>query len=106
MATNEGILIRLIMTLIIIIKIFVILLRMTTLTVNINNKKSEKAIKAMLDALGLSYNIEATSAREDRTLNKKERQIFDNLKQSLAEIKLHQQGKIKLRDAKQLLSEL
>jgi hypothetical protein len=31
---------------------------MTILTVNINNKKIEKAIKAILDALGLNYNIE------------------------------------------------
>jgi len=30
---------------------------MTTLTVNIDNKKSEKAVKAVLDALGLSYNL-------------------------------------------------
>ena len=31
---------------------------MTTLTVNINNKKTEKAVKAVLDALGLNYNID------------------------------------------------
>ncbi|ARS41250.1 hypothetical protein CA265_16945 [Sphingobacteriaceae bacterium GW460-11-11-14-LB5] len=31
---------------------------MITLTVNIDNKKSEKAVKAVLDALGLNYNID------------------------------------------------
>ena len=36
---------------------------MITLTVNIEDKKSEKAVKAVLDALGLSYNID-TSAEE------------------------------------------
>ena len=30
---------------------------MTTLTVNIDNKKSEKAVKAVLEALGLNYSI-------------------------------------------------
>ena len=30
---------------------------MTTLTVNIENEKNEKAIKAVLDAFGLEYNI-------------------------------------------------
>lgn len=31
---------------------------MITLTVNIDNKKSENAVKAVLDALGLNYNID------------------------------------------------
>lgn len=31
---------------------------MTTLTVHIENKKSEKAVKAVLDALGLKYELE------------------------------------------------
>jgi hypothetical protein len=73
---------------------------MTTLTVNIDNKKSEKAVKAVLDALGLSYNI------AQRPLNKAEQRVYKNMKQSLEQIKLHQEGKIELRDARELLNEL
>jgi len=41
-----------------------------------------------------------------RPLNKAEQQIYDNIKQSLEYIKLHQEGKIELRDARELLNEL
>jgi hypothetical protein len=33
-------------------------LSMTRLTVDINSKKSEKAVKAILEALGLNYELE------------------------------------------------
>ena len=79
---------------------------MTTLTVNIDNKKSEKAVKAVLDALGLSYNIESNRDNTNRLLNKTEQRVYNNLKHSLEEIQLHQQGKIELRDARELLNEL
>lgn len=79
---------------------------MTTLTVNIDDKKSEKAITAVLDALGLSYNIETSPNSSKRKLNKDEQRIYDNLKHSLEEVKLHQEGKIELRDARELLDEL
>ena len=79
---------------------------MTTLTVNIDNKKSEKAVKAVLDALGLSYNVEATPADTDRPLNKSEQRLYNNLKKSFEEIRLHQEGKIELKDARTLLDEL
>lgn len=35
---------------------------MSRLTVNINDKKSEKAVKAVLDALGLSYQVAPDAA--------------------------------------------
>jgi len=79
---------------------------MTTLTVNIDNKKSERAVKAVLDALGLSYNIESDNGHTKRSLNQSEQRVYDNMKQSLREIKLHREGKIKLRDARDLLNEL
>lgn len=79
---------------------------MTTLTVNIDNKKSEKAIKAVLDALGLDYSVDQTSNNAQRALNKDEQRVYKNLKSSLDQIKLHQEGKTELRDAKQLLDEL
>jgi hypothetical protein len=79
---------------------------MTTLTVNIDNKKSEKAVKAVLDALGLSYNVENNSTKTQLPLNKAEQRIYNNLKESFEQIKLHQEGKIELRDARELLNEL
>ena len=79
---------------------------MTTLTVNIDNKKSEKAVKAVLDALGLSYNIESDPGQAKRPLNKAEQTVYSNLKQSLEQIKQHQEGKTNLRDARELLNEL
>jgi len=79
---------------------------MTTLTVNIDNKKTEKAIKAVLDALGLEYNIEQQPDAVKHPLNKSEKVIFDRLKQSAKEIKLYKEGKIKLQDATEFLNEL
>ena len=70
---------------------------MTTLTVNIDNKKTEKAIKAVLDAFGLEYNIEQGAATTaDRPLTKAEQAMYNRLKNSFEQIKLHQEGKIKL----------
>jgi len=79
---------------------------MTTLTVNINDKKSEKAVKAVLDALRLDYTVELNADSAKRPLNKAEQHIYKNLKHSLEEIKLHQEGKVELRDARELLNEL
>lgn len=79
---------------------------MTTLTVKIDNKKSEKAVKAVLDALGLSYNIQTVSSDAEPLLNKSEQRIYKNLKRSLEQIKLQEEGKLELRNAKELLNEL
>ena len=76
---------------------------MTTLTVNIKDKKSEKAVKAVLDALGISYDINADG---QKTLTKAEQKVYNGLKKSFEEIKLHQEGKIKLQDAREMLNEL
>jgi hypothetical protein len=82
--------------------IFVI---MTTLTVNIDNKKTEKAIKAVLDAFDLDYNIShPDSAR--RQLNRSEQIIYNRLAKSVEEIKLYKEGKIQLQDAADFLNEL
>jgi len=78
---------------------------MTTLTVNIDNKKTEKAIKAILDAFGLDYNIEHPETTK-RELNKSEQIIYDRLKKSAEEIKLYKEGKIQLQDATEFLNEL
>ncbi|WP_156088783.1 hypothetical protein [Mucilaginibacter pedocola] len=39
-------------------------------------------------------------------LNKLEQRIFENIKKSMEEIRAHQRGEIKLRDARELLNEL
>ena len=78
---------------------------MTTLTVNIDNKKSEKVVKAVLDALGLSYNVDVAD-KAQRPLNKAEQRLYNNLKHSFEQIKLHPEGMIELRDARELLNEL
>jgi hypothetical protein len=80
---------------------------MTRLTVDINDKKSEKAIKAVLDALGLNYDLEQNIIPEkQQALNKAEREVYNNLKDSFAQIKLHEDGKIKLQNAKDALAEI
>lgn len=78
---------------------------MTTLTVNIDNKKTEKAIKAILDAFDLDYNIEHPSSAK-RELNKSEEVIYNRLKKSAAEIRQFKEGKIQLQNATDFLNEL
>jgi len=79
---------------------------MTTVTVNIEDKKTEKAIKAVLDALGLDYNIAKQTGVKKRYLNKSEQLLYNRLKRSAEEIKLYKEGKIELQDASEFLNEL
>jgi hypothetical protein len=79
---------------------------MITITVNIDDKKSEKVVKAVLDALGLSYDMESKNSQTKRPLNKTEERVYNNMKQSLEQIKIHQKGQINLRDARDLPNEL
>lgn len=79
---------------------------MTTLTVNIENKKTEKAIKAILDAFGLDYNIDQHPDAAGRALTKSEQVIYDRLKRSAEQIKLYKEGKIQLRPIEDVLAEL
>lgn len=78
---------------------------MNTLTVNIDNKKSEKAIKAVLEALGLDYNI-TPATDKTRPLNKAEQRIFNDMKNALEIAQLYKKGEIKLKSARELLDEL
>jgi hypothetical protein len=79
---------------------------MTTLTVNIDNKKAEKAIKAVLDALGLNYNIEQNTDSAKQPLDEDEQRVYNNLKRSFTKIKMHKEGKVKLQNAKEAISEI
>jgi GTP cyclohydrolase I len=78
---------------------------MTTLTVNIEDKKTETAIKAVLEAFGLDY-TEQHPGNTDQSLTKSEQEIYDRLSKSAKEIKLYREGKIKLQDASEFLNEL
>ncbi len=76
---------------------------MTTLTVNINNKKTEKALKGILDVLGLEYNIQQ---QPDQPLSNSDKKIYNRLERSLKEIKLYKDGKIELRPIEEVLADL
>ena len=87
-------------------RIFFIFVDMTTLTVNIEDKKTEKAVKVVLDAFGLNYSVAKETGVAKRPLNKSEQAIFESLKRSMEEVKLHKEGKIKLQNARDFLNEL
>lgn len=73
--------------------------------VNIGDKKTEKAIKAILDAFDLDYNI-AHADPAKRVPTESEEVIYDRLKKSAKEIKLYKEGKIKLQNAAEFSKEL
>jgi hypothetical protein len=81
---------------------------MTRLTVNIDSRKSEKVVLAVVQALGLSYEVESAQSDTDieRPLNKAELAMYKRLKKSFEQIKLHQEGKIELKTIEEVLAEL
>ena len=81
---------------------------MATFMVSTDNKKSEKVLKAFLNALELNYEIKGKDEVEPKVLafNKKEKQIFESLKGSLTDIKKWERGELELKSAKDLLNEL
>ena len=85
-----------------------IFVMMTTLTVNIGNKKTEKVIKAVLDAFDLNYNVEQSADPPvgGRPLTQSEQHLYKRLKNSFEQIKLHQEGKVKLQGAREALLEI
>ncbi len=62
---------------------------MATFMVSTDDKKSEKVLKAFLNALELNYEIKSKDEVEPkvRPFNKKEKQIYESLKSSLTDIK-------------------
>lgn len=80
---------------------------MTRLTVNIDSKKSEQVVTAVLKALGLSYEVDTVGEIDDaRSLTSAEQALYDRLKHSFEEIRLHQEGKIELKTIEEVLAEL
>jgi len=53
-----------------------------------------------------SINTDKDADHKPHVLNKAEHRVYNNLKKSLAQIKLHQEDKIELRAARELLKEL
>jgi len=76
---------------------------MTTPAENIDSKKSEKAVLGVLDS---NSQINPRPNKALPPLNKTEKRVYENLTESLEQIKLHQEGKIELRDVRELLNEL
>lgn len=80
---------------------------MTTITVNVNDKKSEKAVKAFFEALQLPYEVhKVPKGSLSRPLGKKEQEFFDRLKSSLSTIKKWEEGDLELNDARTFLNGL
>lgn len=81
---------------------------MATFMVSTEDKKSEKVLKAFLNALKLDYQIQKSDKVESkpRPLNKKEKQVFEALKGSLIDIKRWEKGEIELKNARDFLDEL
>jgi len=81
---------------------------MATFMVSTDDKKSEKVLKAFLNALELNYEIKSKDEVEPkvRPFNKKEKQIYESLKGSLTDIKKWEKGELELKDAKAFLNEL
>ncbi len=81
---------------------------MATFMVSTDDKKSEKVLKAFLNALELNYEIKSKDEVEPkvRPFNKKEKQIYESLKSSLTDIKKWERGELGLKSAKDLLNEL
>ena len=81
---------------------------MTRLTINIDDRKSEKVVLAVIQALGLNYEVESVTSADDaeKPLNKAELAMYKRLKKSFEQIKLHQEGKIQLKTIEEVLAEL
>jgi len=78
---------------------------MTTFTVNVHDKRSEKAIKAFFEALQLPYEVQKTpEVSSSRPLGKNEQELFNRLKNSFSDIKKWEKGELELNDARTFLN--
>ncbi|AYL98894.1 hypothetical protein [Mucilaginibacter celer] len=76
---------------------------MTTLTIEIP-EKSEKTLAELVEQLGgkiISVKGDKTAGRAAR-----KKQVLDDLEESVAFVKLHQQGKVEAQSMQELLDEL
>ncbi len=81
------------------------------LIVNPKNKKQEKAVKDFLEGTAIDFTIAEEDAAEYKTTpkkthSKKEKDILENLEQSVDFVNKYKKGKTKAKSLKQLLNEL
>ena len=79
--------------------------------VNTKSKKQEKAVKTFLDDLDIKFSMVEEEAAVYKTtptkqLNKKEKQILENLSKSVDFVNKHRKGKVKAKPLNQFLNEL
>ena len=79
--------------------------------VNTNSKKQEKVIKTFLEDQDIKFTMVEEEAAVYKTsptkqLTKKEKQILENLSQSVDFINKHRKGKAKAKPLNQFLNEL
>ncbi len=76
---------------------------MTTLTIEIP-EKVERTLSDLVEQLG--GKVIATDAVKKNSKAAKKKQILDGIKESIAWVKLHQEGKVGAKSIEQLLNEL
>ena len=79
--------------------------------VNTKSKKQEKVIKTFLENLDIEFSMVEEEAAvykisSSKQLTKKEKQILDNLSQSVEFVNKHRKGKAKAKPLNQFLNEL
>jgi len=79
--------------------------------VNTKSKKQEKAIKTFLEDLDIEFSMVKEEASVYKTssskqLTQKEKQILENLSESVDFVNKYRKGKVKAKPLKQLLNEL
>lgn len=78
---------------------------MATIRIDIKNKRSQKILLAVVEALGLRYHLEDNNVSEAK-FSKKEEEAYNRFKDSLSEIKQHQAGTLQLQTIDEFLAEL
>ncbi|MEX8549013.1 MAG: hypothetical protein V5804_15550 [Mucilaginibacter sp.] len=81
---------------------------MATFTINTEDKKSEKALKAILKVLEIDYQVQSLNKAESKPqpFNKKEKQLYESLKNTFHDIEKWKKGELEFKDARTLLDEL
>lgn len=79
--------------------------------VNTKSKRQEKAVKTFLEDLDIEFSMVKEETPVYKTsspkhLTKKEKQILDNLSQSVDFVNKHRKGKVKAKPLNRLLNEL
>lgn len=74
---------------------------MTTLKIDIENEQDISAIKEILSKFNVSYQVE-----NQKVLSGSSLELYEDLKSALQQVRLHQNGHVKLKTLKQGLADL